>query len=111
MPGLPSLKPRRMSMPHPEQPKHAFEASGDAFSERFSFAIEEGLTKDVKVARNGRHITVDIEVTDRAVIDATRETFEADGPVRISVTESGVYMTTSCELLAGRIRLRRTRFF
>jgi hypothetical protein len=98
-------------MPHSEKPRHAFEASGEAFSERFSFVIEEGLTKDVEVTRNGRHISVEIEVTDRAVSDATRETFEADGPVRISVTDSGVYLTTSRELLAGRIRLRRTRFF
>ncbi|WJH39227.1 hypothetical protein N7E02_20480 [Aliirhizobium terrae] len=98
-------------MPQPEKPKHVFEAGGDAFSERFSFVIDEGLTKDVEVTRNGRGITVDIEVTDRAVIDTTRETFEADGPVRISVTDSGLYMTTSCALLAGRVRLRRTRFF
>lgn len=98
-------------MPRPEKPKNAFEASGDAFSERFSFTIDGGLTKDVEVTRNGRGITVDIEVTDRAVIDTTRETFEADGPVRISVTDSGLYMTTSRALLAGRVRLRRTRFF
>ncbi|SFB05535.1 hypothetical protein SAMN03159496_01589 [Rhizobium sp. NFR07] len=98
-------------MPYPEKPKHVFEADGDAFSERFSFVIDEGFTKDVEVTRNGRGITVDIEVTDRAVIDTTRETFEADGPVRISVTDSGLYMTTSCALLAGRVRLRRTRFF
>jgi hypothetical protein len=98
-------------MPHPEKPREAFETADDAFSEHFSFTIDGGLTKGVKVERKGRHITVDIEVTDRAVIDTTRETFEADGPVRISVTDSGLYMTTSCALLAGRIRLRRTRFF
>jgi hypothetical protein len=98
-------------MPRPEKPKDAFEASGDAFSECFSFAIDGGLAKDVKVERNGRRVTVDIKVTDRAVTDATRETFEADGPIRISVTESGLYVSTSCVLLAGRLRLRRTRFF
>jgi hypothetical protein len=94
-----------------DEPKHMFEASGDVFAERFAFDIEEGLTKDVRIARNGRRITVDIQVTDRSVTDFTEESFEADGPVRISVMDSGLYLTSSCTLLAGRVRLLRTRFF
>jgi hypothetical protein len=98
-------------MPRPEKPTHSYETLDDVFSKRLTFGIDGGLTKDVEIQRNGRHITIDIQISDRAVVDTTRETFEADGPVRISVTESGLYMTTSCTLLAGRVRLRRTRFF
>jgi hypothetical protein len=98
------------SMQEPDEP-HAFEVAAEDYAGSFSFDVEAALSKTVTVQRRGRLFTVAIEFIDGIVTDETQETFEADGPVRISVTKTGLYLTSYRNLLAGRARLRRTRFF
>jgi hypothetical protein len=98
-------------MPYFEKPAHAFEATAEDFGQSFDFDAEDGLRKTVSFVRTGRYLRAEIQYVDGAVTDTAVETFEADGPVRISVMDGGVYLTSYRELLAGRVRLRRTRFF
>jgi hypothetical protein len=63
------------------------------------------------VARRGKAFVVHIRYTDAAMFDQTRETFEADGTVTISMADGGIYIGSCRALLADRIRLRRVRFF
>ena len=96
---------------HDFSKSHAFEAAAEDYAESFRFDMEPALSKIVKVERQGRQFIVEIEMIEGVVTDETRDTFEADGPVKISVTETGLYVTSYRVLLAGRARLRRTRFF
>ena len=98
-------------MRHFDKHAQAFEPMVGDFTRSYEFEIEGGLLKVVTLARQGRRFTVLVQYVDGAVTDATEETFEADGSIRISLAESGVYLTGSRALLAGRVRLRRTRFF
>lgn len=98
-------------MPHPDTLAQTFETSADDFVLQYAFDMEDGLRKSVRLARADQSLTVEITYIDGVVTDATTEVFEADGPVRISVTESGVYLASHRALLADRVRLRRTRFF
>ncbi len=98
-------------MRHFEKPASAFEETEEHFTRSFSFGREEDFGKTVTLSRRGRSFTVDIVYTDRAVTDATCESFEADGPVRISIIDGGMYLTSSRTLLAGQVKLHRTRFF
>jgi hypothetical protein len=98
-------------MNHLDNPASSFEASAEDFTRIFTFDVEDGLRKSVTVARSGRRFVVEIRYIDGAVTDTTEETFEADGPVRISVVDSGLYLASYRVLLAERVRLRRTRFF
>lgn len=98
-------------MPHPDKLTPTFEISEENFAQTYAFDMEDGLRKSVVLARSGHSVTVEITYIDGAVTDATVEVFEADGPVRISVTENGVYLASYRALLADRVRLRRTRFF
>lgn len=98
-------------MPHPDKYMQSFETSENDFSESYAFDMEDGLRKLVTLARFGRSLRVEIIYADGAVTDTTTETFEADGPMRISITESGIYLASYRALLADRVRLRRTRFF
>lgn len=98
-------------MPHPDKLTQTFETSDEGFIRNYAFDMEDGLRKSVTLVRTGRSFTVEIIYADGAVVDTTTETFEADGTVRVSVTESGVYLAGYRALLADRVRLRRTRFF
>lgn len=98
-------------MPHPDNLAQTFETSDEDFSQIYGFDMEGGLRKSVTLVRSGQSLKVEITYIDGAVTDTTVEVFEADGPVRISVTESGVYLASYRALLADRVRLRRTRFF
>jgi len=106
-----NMKRLQRAMSHPDELTQTFEASEEEFARTYAFEMTDGLRKRVTLVRSGRGLTVEITYVDGAVTDATSETFEADGPVRISITESGVYLAGCCDLLAGRVRLRRTRFF
>jgi hypothetical protein len=83
----------------------------DNFEQSFAFEMEDGLRKTVTISRSGRSFSVTTDYLDGAVMDTTVETFEADGPVRISLMESGIYLASRLVLLADRVRLNRTRFF
>jgi hypothetical protein len=85
--------------------------SSDYFEQSFAFEMRDGLCKTVTVSRSGRRLTVTTDFLDGAVTDTTVDTFEADGAVRISVMESGIYVASRLALLADRVRLNRTRFF
>jgi len=85
--------------------------SSDYFEQSFAFEMRDGLCKRVTVSRSGRRLTVKTDFLDGAVTDTTVDTFEADGAVRISVMESGIYVASRLALLADRVRLNRTRFF
>ena len=98
-------------MSHPDKFTQTFQTSEEDFATGYAFDMEDGLRKSVKLSRSGRKFTVEIIYVDGAVMDTTTETFEADGPMRISVAEGGIYLAGYCDLLAGRVRLRRTRFF
>ncbi|MBO0140544.1 hypothetical protein JZX87_05095 [Agrobacterium sp. Ap1] len=98
-------------MPYPEKLAQTLETSEEDFTRNYAFDMEDGLRKSVTLARTGRSLKVEIIYVDGAVVDTTTETFEADGSLRISVTENGVYLASYCALLADRVRLRRTRFF
>jgi hypothetical protein len=90
--------------------RREFETSGD-FAETFVFEIDGDIVKLVEVARHGKVFVVYIQYADIAIFEETRETFEADGAVKITVTSSGIYITSYRPMLSNRIRLRRTRFF
>lgn len=81
------------------------------FIEEFSFSVEDDLTKMVQVVRSGNNFTITIKYADIAILDETQETFQADGPVEIRTTDSGIYLSSYRSMLSDRIRLRRTRFF
>lgn len=98
-------------MPPLDKFTQTFETSEEDFARSYAFDMEDGLRKSIRLARSGRKLTVEIIYVDGAVMDATTETFDADGPMRISIAEGGVYLAGYCDLLAGRVRLRRTRFF
>ncbi|AYC99939.1 hypothetical protein [Neorhizobium sp. NCHU2750] len=98
-------------MQHPDRIANVFETPSDDFEESFAFEMEDGLRKTVTVSRAGLQFFVMTSYLDGAVTDTTVETFEADGPVKISVMESGIYLSSARMLLADRVRLRRTRFF
>lgn len=87
------------------------EQANTDFNEEFAFSIEDGLTKMVQVTRSGNNFTITIKYADIAIFDETQETFQADGPVEIRTTDSGIYLSSYRSLLSDRIRLRRTRFF
>lgn len=86
------------------------ELAGD-FTRSFEFAPEKDLLKTVTVSRHIRRISIEIRYMEGAVTDETDESFEADGPIRISLMDDGLYLTATCMLLAGRVGLRRTRYF
>lgn len=98
-------------MHHSDKTGRAVDLVSSEFEETFAFAMENGLHKTVTVSRSGRNFKVVTDYLDGAVSDASIDTFEADGPVRISVTESGLYLASSRILLVDRVQLRRTRFF
>jgi hypothetical protein len=101
----------RISMHAEDRPGKAFETVDEAFHHSFSFAAEDGLRKTVTVSRSGRKVCVKTVYIDGAVTDAAIETFEADGAVRISIVESGLYIAGHRSLPAERVRLQRRRFF
>ncbi len=98
-------------MSHPDRTEDTVEMSSDVFQQSYAFEMEDGLRKMVTVSRSGQVFRVATDYLDGAVVDATVDTFEADGPVRISVVETGIYLASVRMLLADRVRLRRTRFF
>jgi hypothetical protein len=88
-----------------------FEISKENFEERFTFQVEDGLTKTVQVTRKGRGFVVNIRYEDDATSDQTDEAFEADGAITITAAEGGIFISSLRSLLSDRVRLRRTRFF
>lgn len=98
-------------MSYPDKFMQTFQTPEEDFARNYAFDMEDGLRKSVSLSRSGRKLTVEIIYMDGAVVDTTTETFEANGPMRISVAEGGIYLAGHCDLLAGRVRLRRTRFF
>ncbi len=98
-------------MSYPDKFMQTFQTPEEDFARNYAFDMEDGLRKSVSLSRSGRKLTVEIIYMDGAVVDTTTETFEANGPMRISVAEGGIYLAGYCDLLAGRVRLRRTRFF
>lgn len=98
-------------MSHPDKSMQTFQTAEEDFARNYAFDMEDGLRKSVTLSRLGRKLTVEIIYMDGAVADTTTETFEATGPMKISVAEGGIYLAGYCDLLAGRVRLRRTRFF
>lgn len=98
-------------MSHPDKFMQTFQTPEEDFARNYAFDMEDGLRKSVILSRSGRKLTVEIIYLDGAVMDTITETFEANGPMRISVAEGGIYLAGYCDLLAGRVRLRRTRFF
>jgi hypothetical protein len=95
----------------PSKTQNEFETSQENFSQEFSFDVEGGFTKAVHVHREGNVFTVTTRYADLTLFEETREVFEADGPVNIATTDSGVYITSCRSMLSDRVRLRRTRFF
>lgn len=98
-------------MHHSDRISDTVEMPSDNFEQSFAFEMEDGLRKTVTISRSGRSFSVTTDYLDGAVMDTTVETFEADGPVRISLMESGIYLASRLVLLADRVRLNRTRFF
>lgn len=95
----------------PNKTQNEFETSQESFSREFAFDVEGGFTKVVHVGRDGNVFTITTKYADIAVFEETREVFEADGAVKITATDNGVYITSYRSMLSDRIRLRRTRFF
>ncbi len=98
-------------MPAQQPVRQTFEIADNFFSQSFVFPIEDDVSKTVSVERQGQVFSVSIHYQDDGTEDGARETFEADGPVTVSLADSGLYITSCRALLSGRIRLRRTRFF
>jgi hypothetical protein len=95
----------------PNKPQNEFETSQENFSREFAFDVEGGFTKVVHIVRSGNSFTITTKYADIAIFDETREVFEADGPVKVTATDNGVYITSYRSMLSDRVRLRRTRFF
>jgi len=95
----------------PNTSQNEFETAQENFSREFAFDVEGGFTKVVHVARDGNTFTITTKYADIAIFDETHEVFEADGSVKVTATDNGVYITSYRSMLSDRIRLRRTRFF
>lgn len=94
-----------------QRPPSSHEETEGRFTKSFAFGLQDDLEKTVTISRIDRRMSVEIDYIDGAVVDRTLENFDADGPVRITVTENGLYLASSCLLLAGRVRMQRTRYF
>lgn len=87
------------------------EMSDGIGSKTFTFHLDRDVWKAILLTRAGRQVSVETRYAGFSLSEHVMDAFEADGPIAIAETDSGIYVTSSRLVLKDGLRLKRTRFF